>query len=522
MRGLTNPSIRALLGALALGSAFSGCTLALPYRARNPLAEGLIGKTWRTEVVVDASLVDTSGVSNQPIVRHWDLKPLGSAAIASASLWDRLSGNYRSFGLRYADSSGWDSPGSSFGEVGFLSGGNDLGMTFLAPWGTQGVLSVGYRDASSIVMTSQGSGSSAATWNWQAPIETTLATGTDFPAWNATDDLTAGTPIASAQDLVGRMTLAIVDGTGSFRAALWRSAAAAPISSAFSFTVSSAAVTAATPVALTFDGSSLVCATYHLSTFSPGVDLTLSCRDPDNAITVWTAETQVSGLAGVTTSHAAASDDDDTIWVVVMVENGGTTHPYATQITAGAWSGSVTQLDAAMPQAYANYTSGTAPGTAPAIAHLGDGAFQAVWLGADSSARVSKLFSAVYTPDTGTWSDAVEVSDTEESFTAVAHQRSFTLFSNPTYRPLQSGLAINWVAVEATDVRQTHVARFDYFEGWVLPATYGTGCDPLGGALLAPCSLRPQGAVLPTGNTVVLFADVDSSGNTRLKSADLR
>ncbi len=191
-------------------------------------------------------------------------------------------------------------------------------------------------------------------------------------------------------------------------------------------------------------------------------------------------------------------------------------------LTDGVWSDTLSLISSITEVGFqAGRVVAAIPAAAPQIVYLGDNKYLTVWAETNelSTPCTARLMYSIFNPVDETWSTP----KTLTADTAYINRQpfeSFSLFGNGRG---DAAIAVSMIATESEtdrykDVRKVLVARYQVLEGWLPSQTFGNGCQPADADHVAYCTRRPQGAILDSGETTVVFQDQDGSGYYRLRS----
>jgi hypothetical protein len=538
---------------LALGlGIFSGCANMVQFGSATPLGAGVQGKFWQPPTFVDDELyIPAAQAPNGGLVRDFSAASYGDQLQLIGSWFDSGTASlYRGYARSYTDGAGWAALGPEFSQV--AADTNAYYTTSLAV-GPGGLFMANF------LTTSGGASASYSGSGWQRYLNTT---GGAFP-----NPGSATRPGASVMDSLGRGYLFYTNGTRLYETP-W--ALADPNGFSISANdVSGAGIEATANVTARFDGVTQVCATYEMSTS----ELKASCQNIACAApftftgTHPTIDTSVVG-------HDSATDGEGHIMVVYYRGS----HVYAKMgISSGscgylseAWSSNRVRIDTQSDGYLAPSSDAVAfpNGSRPGVTYLGSGRYLAAWIGVNSSAHTTRVYSSVFDPDYG-WQDnsnsnpdslqymSITPPNDSDSYTTVAHAQTLTAFSNGQGN---AGIAVTTiVATAATSiypedahVRSIAVNRWQEDVGWTgmnnfgpvieggLSTTPGTTCfNLLEGTRAADgsgdgddCNHPPVGVILPSGTSLVFFQAQDNypkasgsdiiPGNRRLSVTEFR
>lgn len=506
MKRITKNTVRriviltAAVGLLAL----SGCSKLATFEARDPQSDGIRGKYWRPATYLEVN-PNSPSVTGTRSFHTFDLAGAGEEAQLTASLYDAGAAKFIGYGRLYTDGSGWSLPGGDFASVAAAAGAVNFGYTGVAGGPGKFWLSLFQTDE---VAGSQRLHTALNNGSWQTQQIT--AAGTFGPQFVTTADQTAGNPVSMTFDAVGRAYIGVVDQTlGTVQLHRWTQNAGIDQTNV-------GQVASNNQVKLVFDGSRWVCA---YSQDGGALDvLVQQCYDTTLSL-AWNSSGQTlpSPISDLALSSLGFDVASDGAGMLVAVYNefylGVLNHVAARFITDGTPMGtSGTFISTGMP---VGYEVSNLNGASPQIVYLGDHRFGAAWIGVNSGTQETSVFYSEYY--FGSWSTPTQIVAAETYVTAPKHQ-SFHLFSNGNNN---AGIAINYLTTgTTTGDRKIKVARYHTNHGWMASETYGEGCAATG-AGVGVCTMRPKGAILSTGTSVVVFGD-RYGGNYRLGGIEFK
>jgi hypothetical protein len=519
----------------ALAGLSSACAPSIDFNSPTALAEGVRGKVWHAPYWVDQGLYTPAALSSNQLIRAFDAAVSGTQAQVVGTWRDQNQTDYAGFARRYVDGQGWieAAPTQIISSAGVAS------MGFPTVAGGPGGLF-----AASFLGAAAGNSYSAyyGGGTWHAFSQSNAS---NYPTYDATDDLLNGPRIVTTMDSVGRGYSFYASGTanGLLRARGWQIANPGGLDAADTTVSAGISVRTASGLSARFDGTKYVCVSYEDAADEL---LKAACVDVTAGGTIdFNAATSVSISSTNVAGHETATDGAGNI-LAVYYQGTTSLHVYARFLSAGAASGSATRIDSAMDSTYLAPSSATIPGARPGVAYLGSGKYLAVWVGVDSSStpKATQLYSAVYDPTTG-WGAAAAISGTYDPYSATPHAQGLHVFSNGNGN---AGYALNKIYTsqaiapytaatpdiyaETAKVRRLQVARWQTDTGWLTVTDLGNYCykytaaSPNIADAQGLCSHRPTGVILPSGDTLVFFMDRDnytaatSKGNFRLGVAE--
>jgi hypothetical protein len=275
-----------------------------------------------------------------------------------------------------------------------------------------------------------------------------------------------------------------------------------------------------------FDGVSRVCQLREVDN-AGNHDLVAYCADA--SVAVGTDPTFVTSTAGGldATGHDEATDGAGQIVSVFYGEFGGTWGVYSWFANNGTWDVVPTRIDGSgIATGFVSAGDSAEPGgavfpggTRPAVAHLGNSRYLAVWIAHDSTSMQPQTqpYWSVY--DSGSWSTPVAMDEARNYDTRARHV-SPVLFDGFTDNALLAMRLI--VSEDATndydDTSRWLVGRFHRSVNWYSTAVVGFSCRPGAAGNRAFCSHTPTGAILSNGDSILVYPDQDTDSRFRLRS----
>lgn len=483
-----------------------GCVNVEEFTSPVPIADGIRGKEWRSPEYLETNPLNPAITGDRRTFQSFAVTSSGTKVVMAASLYDTAAARFHGYARQYVEGTGWSVSGPGFSVVVTEAGQN---MTYASIASSPGGFWLAaFQD--DIGVAAQNTLTALNNGSWQAM----QSSATGGAAYAVVNDQTYGSPIRTEFDGIGRAYVLVVnEDTSAFRLKRWSQTSGIDLTLDPLWAGTTAPGDPTLLLDQKYDGERWLCV--FGQDYGGAADLHKQCYDTTGVVAWNTASTPASDeIISVSPRHgfALASSHDGRILVAAHEDIFAENHVVARFIEDGVVSGLDTVVSFGMP--YGTTAFDTA-GNAPQAVYLGDGYFMIAWIASDG--LYASIYYSVYNPVTGMWSEAARATD-NIAVTSISPFRSLHLFSN---EDLNAGFAAGFDVVE-TGVRTLATARFQLQHGW-LPTNYvGTGCDTgaIGG--MAACTHRPQGAITARGDTVVVYADQDASGNFRLTGVQFR